>query len=157
MIVIGAPAARLDMARDFSATHLEPLEGATAAERTATLRELAEGRGPDAVLEFTGHPAAFNEGLNMVRRGGRYVTVGQLGESAVSFAPSVIVRKGLRVIGSLSGGARSYWRAMRFAADHRDTIPFERMITGRYKLDEVGVALDRMRRMEEIKPLIAFD
>lgn len=153
VIVLGAPDARLALAREFGATHVLGLDG-TAAERVEAVRALTEGRGPDAVLEFTGHPAAFAEGLDMVRRGGRYVTVGQLGEGTVTFKPSVIVRKGLRVTGSLSGGARSYWRALRFAAQHRDRIPFERMITGRYRLDQVGEALERMRRLEEVKPLI---
>src|SRR3954471_3036090 len=35
------------------------------------------GAGADIVLEFTGHPQAFNEGLDLIRRGGRYVIVGQ--------------------------------------------------------------------------------
>ena len=32
------------------------------------MRALTDGRGGDVVMEFTGHPAAFGEGLDLVRR-----------------------------------------------------------------------------------------
>jgi threonine dehydrogenase-like Zn-dependent dehydrogenase len=155
--VIGAPDNRLALARDFGATHVFSIADTSHADRLKALREMTEGRGPDIVIEFTGHPPAFVEGLELVRPGGRYLTGGQLGEGQTTFSPSLIVRKGLRVIGTLSGGARAYWRALQFVVAHQDRIPFESMITGRYTLDEVPLALERMRRLEEMKPLITFD
>ncbi|WP_458095193.1 zinc-binding dehydrogenase [Roseomonas sp. WA12] len=154
--VIGAPDDRLALAREFGATHTFTIQGTTHAERAAEIRALTDGRGPDVVMEFTGHPDAFGEGIDLVRKGGRYVTVGQLGAGTTTFSPSTIVKKNIRIIGSFSGDAKSYWKALQFASAHIDRIPFERMITGRYTLDEVNTALDRMHRMEEIKPLIVM-
>lgn len=155
--VIGAPAARLDLAKEFGATHVFPIEGSSHEERAAALRALTDGRGPDMVLEFTGVPNAFGEGLDLVRKGGRYLTVGQLGAGETTFSPSLIVKKNIRVIGSFSGDVKSYWKALQFASAHIDRIPFGKMITGRYALDEVNVALERMHALQEIKPLIVVE
>lgn len=155
--VIGAPASRLQMALEFGATQVLDLESTTHEERAAQLRAMTGGRGPDVVLEFTGFPGAFNEGLDLVRRGGRYLTVGQLGTGSTTFTPSTIVKKNIRVIGSFSGDVKSYWKALQFASAHIDRIPFRKMISGTYRLEDVNLALERMHRLEEIKPLIVMD
>ena len=152
--VIGAPANRLELAKEFGATHTINIETTPHAERVEMMRDMTQGRGPDAVLEFTGFPGAFNEGLDLVRKGGRYLTVGQLGTGSTTFSPSTIVKKNIRVIGSFSGDVKSYWKALQFASAHIDRIPFRKMISGEYALADVNIALDKMHRMEEIKPLI---
>lgn len=154
VIVIGAPQARLDLAREFGADICISIESTSAEERLALVQEHTGGRGADIVLEFTGVPAAFVEGLQLCRKGARYLIVGQLGEGKTEFQPSLIVKKNLNVIGSFSGDARSYSLALDFISTHLDDFPFERMITGRYGLDEVNVALERMKNMQEIKPVI---
>lgn len=155
--VIGAPAARLALAEAFGATHAFTIEGTTHEQRASALRDMTAGRGPDIVMEFTGLPGAFVEGIDLVRKGGRYLTVGQLGTGTTTFSPSTIVKKNLRVLGSFSGDVRSYWKALRFASAHIDHIPFKKMISGRYALDDVNTALERMHRLEEIKPLIVME
>lgn len=156
IIVIGAPAARLELAREFGADDVIDIGSTTPAERLARVQALTQGRGADLVLEFTGVPAAFVEGLELCRRGGRYLIVGQLGEGKVEFSPSMIVKKNLNVIGSFSGDARSYALALDFISKHRDAFPFARMITGRYTLDDVNLALERMKRLEETKPVMTL-
>lgn len=155
--VIGAPANRLALASEFGATHTLNIESTTHEERLEKMREITEGRGPDMVLEFTGFPGAFNEGLELVRKGGRYLTVGQLGTGTTTFSPSMIVKKNIRVIGSFSGDVKSYWKALQFASAHMDRIPFRKMISGQYALEDVNIALDKMHRLEEIKPLILME
>jgi threonine dehydrogenase-like Zn-dependent dehydrogenase len=156
IIVIGAPKARLDLARDFGADLCIDVESTTAPERLALVQQHTAGRGADIVMEFTGVPAAFVEGLELSRRGGRYLIVGQLGEGKVEFSPSMIVKKNLNLIGSFSGDARSYALALDFISAYIDDFPFARMITGRYRLEEVNTALERMRAFKEIKPVMTL-
>ena len=105
-------------------------------------------------MEFTGHPSALNEGLEFIRRGGRYVVVGQLGSGTTTIKPSLIVSKQLQIFGSLSGRAKAYWKALEFVSAHQQQFPFDRMISPCYSLDEVNLALQRMKNYEEIKPMI---
>lgn len=153
VIVIGAPAARLRMAEEFGASLTLSIEEHSAEERLAIVRDHTKGRGADIVLEFTGIPAAVNEGLELIRKGGRYLLVGQLGTKETSLQPSMIVKKNLTLLGSFSGDARSYWKALQFLANHPE-LPFEQMISNRYKLAEVNTAMERMRSYQEIKPVI---
>ena len=154
VIVLGGPAARLELASAFGADEVIPVDGTDAAERAERVRALTDGRGADIVMEFTGHPGAFAEGLDLARKGGRYLVVGQLGDGAVEVKPAMVVKKNLQLIGSFSGDAASYWKALRFVAAHRNHLPFDRMISNRYRLEDVNTALERMRRFEEIKPII---
>jgi threonine dehydrogenase-like Zn-dependent dehydrogenase len=154
IVVVGAPDARLDLALEFGASDVISIERHDAQARLEAILDLTDGRGADVVMEFTGHPAAFGEGLDIVRKGGRYLVVGQLGEGSTTLKPSIIVKKNVHVIGSFSGDARSYWKALDFVSRHQSRIPFGRMISNRYRLGDVNLALERMQRLEEIKPLI---
>ena len=154
VITIGDPEARLQIALDFGADEVIPVAQTSAEERLERVKAATNGRGADIVMEFTGHPNAFNEGLDLIRRGGRYVVVGQLGSGTTAFRPSLIVSKQLRIVGSLSGRAKAYWKALDFLSKHKDNIPFDRMISNHYPLAEVNTAMERMRRYEEIKPVI---
>jgi D-arabinose 1-dehydrogenase-like Zn-dependent alcohol dehydrogenase len=156
VVTIGAPDARLSIASQFGADETLSIEHTSHEERTDRIRSLTDGLGADIVMEFTGHPAAFNEGLDLIRRGGRYVIVGQLGSGTIAMKPSVIVSKQLRIIGSLSGRAKAYWKALEFLAAHQASLPVERMISNRYTLDQVNTAMERMKNYEEIKPVIRF-
>lgn len=156
VVAIGAPAARLTLAQDFGADETLSVETTTHEERLDRVRALTEGRGSDIVMEFTGHPQAFAEGLDLARRGARYVVVGQLGQGETTIKPSLIVSKNLRVLGSFSGQAKAYWKALDFVSKHVKDIPFGRMVTNRYKLDDVDLALTRMKSFQEIKPVIEF-
>src|SRR5580765_340392 len=62
VIVIGAPADRLALARDMGADHVIELDGTTAEDRLARVLELTGGLGADVVVEAAGSALAFEEG-----------------------------------------------------------------------------------------------
>ena len=154
VVALGGPDARLELASQFGADEVISVERTSHEERLDRVRALTGGRGADIVMEFTGHPDAFGEGLDLARRGARYVVVGQLGQGTTTIKPSLIVAKNLRVLGSFSGQAKAYWKALDFVSKHVGNIPFERMISNRYTLEDVNLALTRMKNFEEIKPII---
>jgi Zn-dependent alcohol dehydrogenase len=82
------------------------------------------------------------------------VVVGQLGTGTTAIKPSLIVTKQLRILGSLSGRAKAYWKALDFIAAHQAAIPFDRMISNHYTLDQVNLAMERMKSYQEVKPVI---
>jgi L-iditol 2-dehydrogenase len=77
-IVIGAPATRLEMARNLGADvtiDIEKMPGAP--ERLELVRSHSNyAYGADVVVECTGFPSSVPEGLQMLRRGGTYVVAG---------------------------------------------------------------------------------
>jgi threonine dehydrogenase-like Zn-dependent dehydrogenase len=112
------------------------------------------GGGPDIVIEASGDPGAFAEGLDLVRPAGRYVLAGAVGDAPAAVAPGLIVGKHLTVLGTWSASARHYWRALEFLAGVRDRIDVELLFGERYELDDASRALPRMAAGEETKPII---
>jgi L-iditol 2-dehydrogenase len=155
VVTIGAPAGRLDLARKWGAHSVISLEELPdAADRAERVRELTGGTGAEIVMEFSGAPPAFSEGLDLIRDGGRYVVTGQVGPHRVDISPTAITRRQLTILGSWSGEVSQYWKALQFLDEARSRIDFSEMITSRFPLEGASEALLRMQAGEEIKPVI---
>lgn len=143
VIVIGAPAARLEMARQFGADHVINIdELKSAEERVAAVRALTGGYGADAVIECVGHPSAIAEGWEMCRDGAKYCVLGHYcNAGSIQLNPHVITRKQLQVIGSWSSEPRHMRMALDFLDRFRAQFPFERMVSHRFDLDQANEAL----------------
>ena len=157
VITLGAPEARLEIARDFGATDtVSVLDVPDADDRAAAVRELLGGDGADVVFELSGARTAFTEGLAMVKEGGRYMVTGQIDGPGkeVPLRPGYITRQQLTVMGTWSGHIAEYHKALEFMRTTRETYDFGALVPHRYGLDEVTEALTRMRAQEDIKPVI---
>jgi L-iditol 2-dehydrogenase len=157
IIVIGGPADRLSLARQWSADHTIDVTVTSADERLSQILELTSGRGADIVIEVSGVPAAFTEGVAMLRQGGRYLIVGQIHNKDIPFNPSALVMKQAKLIGSFSGAVNHYARALSFLETHADRFNWADMITSREPLNNINEAFARMRNYQDIKPAIIFD
>lgn len=157
VITLGAPDERLAIARRFGATDVVSVaENSTPDKRIEAVRDLTGGDGGDIVFEFSGARSAFAEGIEMCRYGARYVVTGQIDKPGqeVTVRPGMITRRQLSVLGTWSGDISHCWQALSFVENTQDKYDFAAMLTNRYGLDEVTVALTRMRNLEEIKPVI---
>ncbi len=83
VIAIGAPAQRLEVAKKWGADHTISVD-VPHAERVNQVKELTGGIGADLVIEGSGARSAFIEGVDLVRRGGRFLVIGQVGPDSVS-------------------------------------------------------------------------
>jgi L-iditol 2-dehydrogenase len=156
IIVIGAPSLRLDLAKKWGATdviNIEEIPDPT--KRKEIIVSLTDGRGPDIVVEATGVPAAFREGMEMVRRGGRYLVIGQTSmEAEIPIVPGMIMQKHLEIIGNASATIGHYYKALRLIQNRRNKYPFAEIVTNKYRLDQINEAVAAMSRGQEIKPVI---
>ena len=156
VISIGAPNTRLELATEFGADLAMSVECSTAEDRKETVLQHTQGLGADVIMDFAGQPAAFSEGLSLARRGGAYLVVGQLGKGTINFRPSEIVHRNLRIVGSLAGGAQDYWEALKLVEAQQQYLPFHKLVSNTYSLEQANEAIDQMERMTEIKPVISM-
>lgn len=155
VITVGAPDARLEIASEFGADEVISLaEHPDPADRLALVQHATGGLGADLVAEFSGHPAAFAEGVEMAGPDARYLVVGQLGAGTTTVAPGTITKKNLTVIGSFSGDLSHYRNALRILERYADRLPFDRLISGRYPLGDIDAVMARMQSFDEIKPVL---
>lgn len=87
---------RLEKAKTFGAHHVIDLSTASdATGRIDAVRD-ATGGGADVVIDLTGVPAAFSEGVRSVRQGGRFVSVGNVSPNRLTeFDPGLFTRSGV--------------------------------------------------------------
>ena len=144
VIVLGAPANRLAMAKAFGADEVISVGGTTAVERVEKVRALTNGRGADVTIEATGAPSAVGEGMQMTRDGGRYVIVGQYTDAGeVTINPHLdINKKHLEIRGCWGSDFSHFYRMVNVLARHGDRVNWERMISRVYALNEMNAALE---------------
>ena len=62
--------------------------------------------------------------------------------------------RGADIVMEFTGHPSALNEGLAFVSAHQRQFPFDRMISTRYSLDEVNLALQRMKKYEEIKPMI---
>lgn len=156
VLVVGAPAARLELANLFGADHTIDVTATTPEERAARVRELTSGRGPDVVIEATGNPAAIREGLALVREGGTYVVAGHYTDAGeVSINPHThLNRKHIDLRAQWGTEFRHIARGLTVFARHRERLPFEKVIGGRYRLEDADRALNDVAALRVTKAIM---
>jgi threonine dehydrogenase-like Zn-dependent dehydrogenase len=155
IIVVGAPANRLELAKKWGADHVINIdEHKDPEERRQMILSLTSGRGPENVVEASGVPSVVAEGLEMIMKGGKYLILGQTTAASTPIIVSRINEKGLTLIGSVSAHNVHIYRALQFIKTHRDKYPFAEIVSGKYQLEDVNDALANMASGKEIKSVI---
>ena len=157
VLMVGAPAARLAAARQLGVDDaLDLADAPQAADRVAWVRARTAGRGADVVIEATGNPSAFPEGLEMLRDAGRYVMVGQYTDAGdVSLNPHRHVnRRHATILGCWGYEFTHLHRALALLARHGGRIDWSRLVSREYPLEQAGDALQAMERMEVVKAVV---
>lgn len=156
VILIGAPAARLELAAMLGTDLTLSLEDTTPEERKAVVSDRTAGRGSDVVIEASGNPRALTEGFDLLRDGGTYVIAGHYTDAGpIDINPHVDVnRKHADVRGQWGTEFHHVARALAMLAKHRDRFPFERVIGARYGVDEADRALADVAGLRVTKAVI---
>jgi 2-desacetyl-2-hydroxyethyl bacteriochlorophyllide A dehydrogenase len=156
IIATGAPADRLDLARQMGADLALDIATTTVEERRATVLAATAGRGPDVGIEASGSPRAIEEALSLVRDGGRYVIAGHYtnaGPSSIN-AHEQINRKHLEIRGCWGSEAGHFLRALTVLERHAGRIPFKAIGAKVYALDQLNEALADAEAMRLPKALV---
>jgi threonine dehydrogenase-like Zn-dependent dehydrogenase len=147
---------RLQIARNFGATHTLSIRDTTLEERKEALREISGGHGPDIVYEATGNALAVPEGIELVREGGAYTICGQYTDSGtVEMNPHLMNRKHLDIRTVWGSETTHVYQAIKTIADNYDQFPFEKLVTHRFSLDEAQNALETQEKQLSVKAVIS--
>src|SRR4051812_15543758 len=156
VFAIGGPSSRLAMARTMGAQSAFDLDATTPEERVDAIRAATYGEGADVVIEAAGSPRAIEEGVSLVRDGGRYVIAGHytdVGPSTIN-AHHHINRKHLEIRGCWGSEARHFLRALQLLEEHAATVPWRSIGERTYPLASLGEALVDAEAMKITKALV---
>lgn len=135
-------AARRELGPRFGADHVLDPSAISEAELVGKVRQLCRPEGADAVVELCGYPAVIPAGIEMVRTGGRYVLGGLVNPDAfVRIDANRILRKLITLCGVHNYHPRHLIQALDFVQTNRGRFPFHSLVDGKYKLEDVGQAM----------------
>ncbi|KAM5343912.1 hypothetical protein ACJ41O_012449 [Fusarium nematophilum] len=150
--------ARLQRAKDFGATLLVDIrkpELSTREARRSFINSAVGVRGVGLVIECSGNAAAFEEGIGLLARSGKYLLVGTwAGNSTVPFCPFEVVQKALTLVGSTFASPKHYYRAARLVEANHERFPLGQCVTHKYGLQDTGEALRVVGKGEAVKAVI---
>ena len=156
VFAIGDPESRLALARQMGAELTLSLANTSAAERLDAIRARTYGEGADVVVEAAGSARAVEEGVTLVRDGGRYVIAGHytdVGPSAIN-AHQHINRKHLEIRGCWGSEARHFMMALDVLAHHAASVPWRAIGARTYSLRALDDALADAEAMSITKALV---
>jgi threonine dehydrogenase-like Zn-dependent dehydrogenase len=155
IVVVDSSAYRLKLAQQLGATHAISLDGTSAEERIARVRELTDGRGADVVIDCAGVPSALVEGLEMARKGGAYIETGAYVETGTAeISPHRhLCSKSIRLIGSTNHPYTGYGPALKLLELHGER--FRGIVSHRVPLADVRTALETSLHPDSGKVLVA--
>ncbi|WP_227132700.1 zinc-binding dehydrogenase [Halorubellus salinus] len=149
-IVIDGVDERLDQAAAFGADHvIDFRELDTVDARSARVEELTDGVGADVAIEVAGVPEAFVEGIELLRKGGRYLEMGNVRPGhEVDFDPGKLTRKSIDITTAVEYDPWVLYDALELLANTIDDYPYDQLIDAEFALDEIDDALEASERRE---------
>jgi len=156
VIIIGAPALRLEIAKAFGVDVCINIMELNEEQRLQKVRQLTSGRGVDVTIECTGVASAVKEGTQMTRDGGTYIVVGHYTNSGeVPINPHLeINKKHLNIRGCWGSDFSHFYLGVRFMNQFRDIFPWTKIISNEYGLDDIEQALSLVEQFAVMKALI---
>ena len=150
VIAIDGVGYRLEAALAFGADDIVDMrEYATPEARVAEVLRLTDGWGADVGLELTGVPAAFAEGIGMIRPGGRYVTIGNVSPGHLTpFDPGLLNRTMIQIIPVIRYQPWYLRKALQLLAATLGRYPWQELVDTDFAFDDVNNALLRSDRRE---------
>jgi L-iditol 2-dehydrogenase len=148
---------RLGMAAEFGADHTLNVQTTTSEERLDLIRQWTRGLGADVVIECTGVPEAFVEGLEILRQGGTFIEVGHF----VDRGPVLVnphrhlCAKNIRLLGMTNLAYIGFMPSIALLQRASDHLDFDKIITHRYSIEEAEAALLKSMELDCMKVVVA--
>src|SRR5438128_11439369 len=130
IIVVDRSPAALELTRSWGADHTVVVDGS----QVAKVKDITDGQGADAVIDFVGEGGAIEDGVAMLRRAGSYYVIGYGGKLNV---PTIdIISTEINFIGNLVGSYNDLAELMTLTAQGKVALH-----TAIYPLDAANDAI----------------
>lgn len=130
IIAVDRSEAALSLAKECGARHLVKADE----HQVEAVRDLTDGNGAEAVIDFVGEGGSIDNGLAMTRNNGAYYIVGYGGEIRITAIDMITTER--RIIGNLVGTYSELVELMELA--NRGQV---NLATQYYKLSDANIAL----------------
>lgn len=156
IVAIDSSEYKLNLAREFGADVAININNTTSEERIKKVKDLTHGHGADMVVECAGVPQAVVEGIEMLRRGGQYIEMGnyvEMGTVPLS-AHKHLCTKSIRLTGVSNHPYTGMGPAMLMMEKQSKLYDFSKIISHKFKLEDVEAAVHKSMEPDSMKVVI---
>lgn len=139
---------RLNLAKRLGATEVF----STDEDIPKKIIELTNNQKADCVIDCSGAPAAINEGLNILRKDGKFIALGIASENTIPFAFNTGVLSVLNLTFSATSSHEAWKHTMGILERNSDKI--KQVITHQFSIDEWEKGYQVMENRKGIKSLL---
>lgn len=133
---------RLQFIKDFGATNLINTRGLSEEDVIQMVLEITDGKGADGAMEVAGVPDLIPIGLKCLRKGGRFVEIGNSFPGATfKYDACDIIWRRLTLTGVHNYDTKHLQAAIDFLSMTQKEFPFHKIITNRFSLNEINRAM----------------
>ncbi len=143
VIVIDGHQNRLDMAIKCGATKIVNIsQFPTPAERIELVHHITNGIGADIVIEVVGVPSATCEGLDMVRKGGKYIDIGNISGGDITIPANKVIVKQIKWFGVQHYNPWILPVALDFLVRTKNIYPLSDMVVSSFNMEDINKAFE---------------
>lgn len=155
IIAIDLVSSKLVAALEFGASHVI---NASDCDGESGVMDLTGGAGADFVFTAAGGSKAVMSSFPLLGLAGTLVIVGMARNGDYSFLDSTDIANGSkRILGSKMGSSRLQTDIPRLLALHREgKLKLKELISGRFSLDDINVAIDEVRDDKALRNVVVF-
>ena len=156
IIAIDINTERLELAKEFGASHVIDAANTTSDERISLIRDITDGIGAGIVVEACGVPSLIGEGVYSLRRGGKLYEVGHLLKTEnACIDPFYICRNEIEILGNYAYPSSN---TMKDAAEllSRGQFPYEKLVRV-IPFEEGADAIINKKLGSAIKPVLVME
>ena len=156
IIAIDRSKYKLKLAKEFGADYTINIDEMEEKDRIKKVKDLTHGHGADMVVECAGVPQAIIEGIEMMRRGGQYIEMGSYVEmGTIPLNPHRhLCAKSIRLRGISNHPYLAVGPALKLIERYSNTINFEKIISHKFKLEDVKAAVEKSMEPDSMKVVI---
>ena len=118
----------------------------------AKVRELNEGWGADCVIDCSGHPQAINQGIHLLRKGGKFIALGLSGQAEIPFAFNQAVLSVVDMVFSATSSHDAWVKVIGILERNQEKV--RKVITHIYPLAEWELAYEKIENREAVKAIL---
>ncbi len=155
VVVVDQQQSKLDFALELGASDVFMAGGD---DVVAAIKKASSG-GVDTAIEMAGSAKALEFAYKITKRGGKTVTGGLPHPDAMFSIPAIsLVAEERTLMGSYIGSCSPKHDLPRMIALwRRGLMPVEKLLTHRLSLEDINLAMDRLREGEAIRQIVDFD
>jgi threonine dehydrogenase-like Zn-dependent dehydrogenase len=158
VIVIDKLKDRLELAREFGADHVINADETDSKSRVAEIKKLTRDIGADVVAELVGSPVVLEEGLEMLRPGGRYLWIGNINLGLKGeIDPAQAVRGAKTIMGVIVYEPWVIPRTLGFLKRTLHKYPYQKIISHKFKLTDINQAFEKAYQRQVIRVALVPD